>query len=244
MYSLSYRPAIHTRRQMLQSSARLFTEFAAASIVPRFMACCKVFPSQGRSPLVQHRTASCQEMAHPLLNTFTCWWPSPWRVRPYAREAAGSESSSCATSEAPPSWGQCPFFGRSQRSDVGKASCNAGVQIGVLCPEDDPHRTIKRLEVCHSSCIGLHGRMEIAGQTDERGEGARRASKLRPNYRQESFQYLLIIAELTYLPGEKPLGNAWVLGHGPGQCSIGCISEEADELGKAQGGCLSVVRVE
>src|SRR5216683_5635045 len=46
-----------------------------------------------------------------------------WRVRPYAREAAGSESRSCATSGAPPSWGQCPFFGRSQRSEVGKASC-------------------------------------------------------------------------------------------------------------------------
>ncbi len=80
MYSLSYRQAIHTRRQMLQSSARLFTECAAASIVPRFVACCKVFPSQGRPPLVQHRTAWCQEMAHPLLNTLTCWWPSPWRI--------------------------------------------------------------------------------------------------------------------------------------------------------------------
>src|SRR6266851_4972177 len=80
MYSLSYRQAIHTRRRMLQSSARLFTECAAASIVPRFVACCKVFPSQGRPPLVQHRTAWCQEMAHPLLNTLTCWWPSPWRI--------------------------------------------------------------------------------------------------------------------------------------------------------------------
>ncbi len=56
--------------------------------------------------------------------------------------------------------------------------------------------------------------------------------------------YLLIFAELTSLPGEKPLGNGWVLGHGPGEGGIGRISKEADELGKAQGGCLSVIRVE
>jgi len=49
--------------------------------------------------------------------------------------------------------------------------------------------------------------MQIAGQTNERGEGAWRASKLRPDGRQEGLQYLLIFAELTSLPGEKPLGN-------------------------------------
>src|SRR2546430_5047844 len=64
-----------------------------------------------------------KETAHPLLNTLTRWWPSPWRVRLYAGVAAGRESSSCATSEAPSSWGQCPFFGGSERSEVGKASC-------------------------------------------------------------------------------------------------------------------------
>ncbi len=47
----------------------------------------------------------------------------PWRVRLYAGVAAGRESRSCATSGAPSSWGQCPFFGRSERSEVGKASC-------------------------------------------------------------------------------------------------------------------------
>ena len=64
-----------------------------------------------------------KETAHPLLNTLTRWWPSPWRVRLYAGVAAGRESSSCATSGAPSSWGQCPFFGGSERSEVGKASC-------------------------------------------------------------------------------------------------------------------------
>jgi len=63
-----------------------------------------------------------KETAHPLLNTLTRWWPSPWRVRLYAGVAAGRESRSCATSGAPSSWGQCPFFGRSERSEVGKAS--------------------------------------------------------------------------------------------------------------------------
>ena len=86
--------------------------------------------------------------------------------------------------------------------------------------------------------------MQIAGQTDERGEGAWHGSKLRPDYWQEGLLYLLIFAELTSLPGEKPLGNGWVLGHGSGEGGIGWISEEADELGKAQGRCLSVVRVE
>jgi hypothetical protein len=36
---------------------------------------------------------------------------------------SGIESRSCATSGAPPSWGQCPFIGRSARSEVGRASC-------------------------------------------------------------------------------------------------------------------------
>jgi hypothetical protein len=85
---------------------------------------------------------------------------------------------------------------------------HAGVQIGILCPEDDPHRTSKRLELRHPSRIGLHGRMQIAGQTDERGEGAWRASKLRPDDRQEGLLDLLIVAELTSLPDEKPLGNS------------------------------------
>src|SRR5579859_5101397 len=63
--------------------------------------------------------------------------------------------------------------------------------------------------------------MQITGQTDERGEGAWHTSKLRPDYRQEGLLYLLIIAELTSLPGEKPLGNGWVLGHGPAEGAIG-----------------------
>src|SRR6266487_6685883 len=128
------------------------------------------------------------------------------------------------------------------RQGLVQGAGNAGVQIWVLCSEDDPHGAIKRLEVWHPSRIGLHVRRQIAGQTDERGEGAWHAKKLRPDDRQESFPCLLIIAELTSLPVEKPLGNGWVLGYGPGECGIGRISEEADELGKAQGGCLSIVR--
>jgi hypothetical protein len=56
--------------------------------------------------------------------------------------------------------------------------------------------------------------MQIAGQADERGEGAWRASKLRPDDRQEGLLDLFISAELTPLPGEQPLGNGWVLDHG------------------------------
>src|SRR5258706_15769752 len=76
-----------------------------------------------RSSFFSESEPCLKETVHPLLNTLTCWWPSPWRVGPYAREASGRESRSCATSGAPPSCGQCPFFGRSERSEVGKASC-------------------------------------------------------------------------------------------------------------------------
>ncbi len=87
--------------------------------------------------------------------------------------------------------------------------------------------------------------MQIAGQADERGEGAWRAKKLRPDDRwQEGLQHLLISAELTSLPLEKPLGNGWVLDHGPAEGGIGWISEKVNELWKAQSRWLSKVRVE
>src|SRR5690348_8514719 len=103
---------------------------------------------------------------------------------------------------------------------------NTRVQIGVLCPEDNPHGAIKRLKVGHPSRISLYVCTQITGQTDERGEGAWRANELRPDYRQERFQDLLIITKLTSLPREKPLGNGWVLGHSSGEGGIGRIGNE------------------
>lgn len=126
------------------------------------------------------------------------------------------------------------------------------VQIGIARPEDDPHRSVKRLQIGLALRVGLERGVQIARQADDCGEGRRRGGKLRPDELPEGTRRIRRLSqsirrpwiELRTLPSKESFGRFRVMGDGIGQRSVGGVGKEGEPLRKAQGRGGSIVRVQ